>query len=260
MVLDHDRLEVRMPPNSALTRFIKQGLARGVCPLCRVAYKLDGEYMWAFFDEYSQSTSTLDALRRSCGLCGDHAERLRRLEVDGLHSNLGISAVYLDTLRGLLDQLKTLEPGAEMANRDKCPACAYRDEEVERNARYLLDEVRENPSSRERLLKGSGLCFPHFELVWRHADERADRELLLELERRAVADLVRDLTENIRKQGHEYPGDPDKREADSWQLAIQLTTGWSREALRDEPPPPERRYQLPSYARVRPEDGAGPHE
>jgi hypothetical protein len=86
-----------MPPNSALTRFIKQGLKRGVCPLCRVAYKMDGEYMWSFFDGYSSDEGTLDRLRAARGFCAEHAERLRRLEIDGLHSNLGISNVYLDT-------------------------------------------------------------------------------------------------------------------------------------------------------------------
>lgn len=86
-----------MPPNSALTRFIKQGLKRGVCPLCRVAYKTDGEYMWALFDDYSSDDKTLDRLHEARGFCAEHAERLRRLEVEGLHSDLGISNVYLGT-------------------------------------------------------------------------------------------------------------------------------------------------------------------
>jgi hypothetical protein len=39
--------------NSALTRWLKQGLTRGMCPLCRVAHKADREYLWHFFEEYS---------------------------------------------------------------------------------------------------------------------------------------------------------------------------------------------------------------
>src|SRR5512133_3254828 len=102
-----------MRPNSALTRFLKQGLKRGVCPLCRVAYKMDGEYMWAFFDDYSSDDKTLDRLREARGFCAEHAERLRRLEVEGLHSNLGISNVYLDTLQGLEEALQALDPSEE---------------------------------------------------------------------------------------------------------------------------------------------------
>jgi hypothetical protein len=213
---------------------------------------MDCEYMWAFFDEYSQSDSTLDRLRRARGFCAEHAERLLRLEVEGLHSNLGISNVYLDTFQGLADQVGSLKPGSTLPEPEKCPACEYRDEEVERNAGYLLEEIRANSSSRERFLNSNGLCFPHFQLVWERAEDPAEQELLLELQGRVVAELVRDLSENIRKQGHEVQGGPSERESNSWQRAIYLTTGWSKDALRDPRPDPERRYQLPEYARVRP--------
>ena len=249
-----------MPPNSALTRFIKQGLARGVCPLCRVAYKVDREYMWAFLDEYSGHDETLDRLRRARGFCAAHAEQLRRLEVEGLKSNLGISGVYLDTVEGLAEELRSLGPGSPIPKPAKCPACQYRDEEVERDARHLLDEVRDSHSSRERLRASEGLCFPHLRLVWERAGDPADRELLLELQRRVIANVANDLHENIRKQGHEYPGTPTEQETRSWERAIFLTVGWSREALRDPPPAPDERYQLPDYARVRPRgeaDGDG---
>jgi hypothetical protein len=38
-----ESVEVAMP-SSALTRFLKQRLARGMCPLCRVTHKLDREF------------------------------------------------------------------------------------------------------------------------------------------------------------------------------------------------------------------------
>ena len=133
-----------MPPNSALTSFIKLGLKRGICPLCRVAYKMDGEYMWAFFDDYSSDDSTRDRLREARGFCAEHAERLRRLEAEGLRSNLGISNVYLDTLQGLEEVLDSLDLGEDLGVGEPCPACTYRDEEVEKNARYLLEEVEAN--------------------------------------------------------------------------------------------------------------------
>jgi hypothetical protein len=236
-----------MPPNSALTRFIKQGLKRGVCPLCRVAHKVDGEYMWAFFDDYSGDDQTLDRLRAARGLCAEHAERLRRLEVEGLHSNLGISNVYLDTLQGLEEALDSLDVADELGEAGPCPACAYRDEEVEKNARYLLEEIEASSSSRELLLGSNGLCFPHFAMVWRRAIPE-QRELLLELQRGVVSETADHLSENIRKQGHECDGGPEQHESESWRRAIYLTAGWEKEALRDEPP--ERPYEVPHYARV----------
>ena len=236
-----------MPPNSALTRFLKQGLRKGVCPLCRVAYKMDGEYMWAFFDDYSSDDATLDRLRQARGFCAEHAERLRRLEVEGLHSNLGISNVYLDTLQGLEEKLNALELADELGDPDPCPACAYRDEEVEKNARYLLEEIDANESSRQMLLESNGLCFPHFAQVWNRANHE-QRELLVELQRRVVSETADQLSENIRKQGHEFDGEPDRHEAESWRRAIYLTAGWEKEALRDEPT--GRPYEVPEYARI----------
>lgn len=99
--------------------------------------------MWAFFDNYSSDDRTLDRLRAGRGFCAEHAERLRRLEVEGLHSNLGISNVYLDMFKGLEETLDVLELDEDLGERGPCPACAYRDEEVENNARFLL--LRDEP-------------------------------------------------------------------------------------------------------------------
>jgi hypothetical protein len=241
-----------MAVNSALTRFIKQGLSRGVCPLCRVAYKVEGEWMWGFFDEYSGDGDTMARLESARGFCHDHAERLRRLEVEGLRSNLGVSGIYLDIFHALSHRLAELAVEDELEPAGKCPACAVRDDELARNARYLIEEIGSSESSRARFAESDGLCLPHFELTWRTAKEPSQRELLLDVQRRAVNAVVRDLLENVRKQGHEYRGDPDEREASSWQRAIHLTAGWSKEALRDDPPEPGRRYELPHFARVRP--------
>lgn len=246
-----------MPLNSALTRFIKQGLARGVCPLCRVAYKVDGEWMWAFFDDYSGDEETMTRLERARGFCPEHAGRLRRLEVEGLRSNLGISGVYLDVFHSLSHELAELSTSDQLEPAGKCPACEFRDEELGRHARYLLEELETNESSRRRFADSDGLCLPHFELAWQTAGGPGQRELLLEVQRRAVNQVVRDLVENVRKQGHEYEGGPEEREASSWERAIHLTAGWSREALRDEPPEPGRRYELPHFARVRPRAAEG---
>ncbi len=242
-----------MPPNSALTRFLKQGLKRRLCPLCRVAYKVDGEYMWAFLDSYSHEDATLDRLRRAHGFCAEHAERLRRLEVEGIQSNLGISSVYLDTIGGLHEELAALRPGGDLAAKGQCPACEYREEELDRNARYLLEEIVEAPASRERFLASEGLCDPHFRLAWEHAPDAEGQALLLDLQRRIVAELIDELRENIRKQGHEYEGEPSEREADSWERAIRLTVGWPKDQLRDPPPDPEDRYRPPEFAWAKPE-------
>lgn len=213
-------------PSSALTRFLKQGLAKGMCPLCRVAHKADAEFMWHFFDDYSGEAWALDALRRARGFCAEHATRLRRIEFEGLRSTLGMSGVYLDTLSGVAEQLAQLEPSREPPPPGGCPACAYRDEEVEKNVRYLLEMLAEDERSRERFASSPGLCLRHFDAVWQAAPTEAERAFLLEVERRSVGELVADLREHIRKEGQEARHERKGAERDSWQRALFLTGGW----------------------------------
>ncbi len=211
-------------PSGALTRFLKQGLARAMCPLCRVAHKVDTEYIWYFFDEYSGDKETLDALRRARGFCAEHADALRRLEVDGFKSTLGISTTYLDTIEGLVEEFASLRVGGSLPTA-ACPACAYRQEEVQRNAGYLLAEIGESEQSRQRFLDGPGLCMPHLALVWPLAGSD-ERLLLLEIERRNMEQLAADLREHIRKQGAEAKEEQPGAEADAWERALRITAGW----------------------------------
>lgn len=212
-------------PSGALTRFLKQGLARDMCPLCRVAQKFEREYIWYFFDEYSSQEWALAEVRGAGGFCAEHADALRRVEVEALKSTLGISQVYLDTLEGVGRDLERL--GSGIGRRPAlCPACAYRDEGVAKNARYLLDELAESEHSREQFTHSLGLCLPHFDLVWAETRRPDERELILAVELRAVNALVAALREHIRKQGDEAKHERPGPEADAWRHAIYLTSGW----------------------------------
>lgn len=215
-------------PNGALTRWLKQGLSRGECPLCRVATKAEREYMWYFFDEYSGEDEALDELRAAHGFCAAHADDLRRIEVENLKSTLGISETYEDTLTGLLEELDALICGGQLRS-GPCPACAYRDRELERNTGYLLALLATDERSADRFRGSPGLCIPHFELAWPRAGDEPVATLLLEVQRRSVHELRDELTEHIRKQGAEARDEAPGAEADAWHRALWLTAGWPRE-------------------------------
>lgn len=211
-------------PNSALTRWLKQGLTRGECPLCRAAHRSEHEYLWYFFDEYSGEERALEELRAAHGFCARHARGLRTIEVDNLRSTLGLTQTYEDLLAGVAGQLRGLRPGRAVAV-SPCPACAHRDAEVERQAGYLVELLGEDARTRERYERSPGLCLPHFRLAWpRASGEVAD--LLLGVERRSLEGLRDELTEHVRKQGAEARAEPAGPEADAWQRAIHLTAGW----------------------------------
>lgn len=214
--------------STALTRWLRQGLVRGMCPLCRVAHKADREYIWHFFEEYSAHAEALDELQAGRGFCADHAEQLQCVEVDGLKSTLGISETYLDVLEGVAEELERMGP-SDPFERAPCPACANREQELRRNAGYLLADLRESDRSRELFVVSPGFCFPHFELVWASAD--ADqRSFVLDVQRRSLRRLGDDLREHVRKQGDEARHEPKGAEQDSWLRAIHLTGGWPRPA------------------------------
>ncbi len=196
-----------------------------MCPLCRVAHKADREYIWHFFDEGSDQGEAIDEVRHACGFCDAHIEMLRRIEVDGMKSTLSLSTMFVDTFAGIVQDLKSLGVGNRF-RRAPCPACANRDELVRTNAQYLLDELATSPGHRETFEASPGLCFAHFELVWDAAKFAEDRELILDVQRKAARALLEDLQEHVRKHDDKFRHEPKGAERDSWQRAIFMTAGW----------------------------------
>ena len=93
---------------------------------------------------------------------------------------------------------------------------------------------------RRQFSASSGLCFPHFKLVWQLARSRGDRELLLSVQRAAAESLLRELREHVRKHDDKYRHEPKGPERDSWQRAILATTGWPPPAESAVEPEPHR--------------------
>jgi hypothetical protein len=215
----------RQSPPSVVTSWLRQGLRSGICPLCRVTHKADREYIWHFFDEGADSGDAIDQVRAACGFCAEHIEMLRRLEMEGMKSTLAISTMFADTLTGIVADLEALSPDQQFAAAP-CPACANRDERVRTNAGYLLAELATSPGHRETFESSPGLCFPHFELVWNETWTRAERELILEVQRRATRSLLNEVSEHVRKHDDKYRHEPKGAERDSWRRAIYLTAGW----------------------------------
>lgn len=220
----------RGAPSGAVTSWLRQGLANGICPLCRVAHKADREYIWHFYDEQSNDMDAVQEVQYAFGFCAEHIEMLRRIDVDDMKTTLSISVLFADTFAGIVEQLQELSPDAAFEPA-KCPACVNRDDNLHRNARYLLDMMATTRGYRDQFESSTGLCFPHLRLTWQLAPTRGDRELLLSVQRNATDSLLAELREHVRKHEDKYRHEPKGPERDSWARAIFLTTGW--------PPPPQ---------------------
>jgi len=215
----------RGAPSGVVTGWLRQGLAKGMCPLCRVAHKSDREYIWHFYDERSNDMGAIEEVRRAFGFCAEHIGMLRRIDVEDMKTTLSISVLFADTFAGIVDRLKELSPDGAFAPAE-CPACVSRDDYLHRNAQYLLDMIATTPGYREQFESSTGLCFPHLKLAWQLAPTRGDRELLLSVQRNATVSLLADLREHIRKHDNRFRHEPKGPERDSWTRAIFLTTGW----------------------------------
>jgi hypothetical protein len=212
-------------PSSSLTRWLRQGLDRHICPLCRVAHKADREYVWQFSEEGFGDEETMQLLARARGFCVEHAEMLRRIDV-AMQSMLGVSTIYAELFSDLESELTGLDV-ERSCERGTCPACVSRDQALRQNARYLLAALTaESGSIAKNFSSSPGLCFPHFELVWASGGTGKARRLVLDVQRRAVSELRGDLREFIRKEGAEFKHEPKGSEQDAWRRAIRLTAGW----------------------------------
>jgi hypothetical protein len=70
------------------------------------------------------------------------------------------------------------------------------------------------------------MCFPHFELVWSSGGMPEVRQLILDVQRRAVEEILGDLRESIRMEGAEFKDEAKGSEQDAWRRAIRLSAGW----------------------------------
>lgn len=215
----------RQSPSGTVTSWLRQGLANGMCPLCRVAHKADREYIWHFYDEGSNDMDAVEEVQGAFGFCAEHIEMLRRIDVEDMKTTLSISILLADTFAGIVDELRDLSPDSALEP-SRCPACASRDEYLRRNALYLLDMVATSAGYRSSFSASPGLCFPHFVLTWRLARTRGDRELLLSVQQSASESLLEDLREHVCKHDDKYRHEPKGSEQDSWRRAMFLTTGW----------------------------------
>jgi hypothetical protein len=150
---------------------------------------------------------------------------LRRIDVE-MGSMLGISTIYVELFADLAAELAALDV-AQPYQADACPACANRDAALRKNARYLLAALTGTAGSIAENFPGSpGMCFPHFELVWASGGTPEVRRLILDVQRRAVAEILGDLGEFIRKEGAEFKHERKDKEQDAWRRAVLMDTGW----------------------------------
>jgi hypothetical protein len=213
-------------PNGTLTRWLRQGIELGICPMCRVVHKADREYVWHFSEEGFGNIDTMAAMARAHGFCSEHAAMLTKIDLQ-MKSMLGVSTIYAELFGEITEEMNVLGIADAHCREGECPACANRADMLSKNARYLLASLAAPAGTiAEGYPDSPGLCFPHFKRVWDTGGAARARQILLAVQRRVSAQMLADLDEFIRKEGAEAKHEPKGSEQDAWQRAIWLTAGW----------------------------------
>ena len=223
---DMPNADVGPAPSGTLTRWLRQGIELGICPMRRVAHKADREYVWHFSEEGFGNVDAMAALASAHGFCAEHAGMLVTID-HRVKSMLGVSTIYAELFSDITEELNALAVTDAHTGEGQCPACANRAEMLTKNARYLLASLAAPAGTiAEHYPDSCGLCFPHFELAWNTGGSDRAREILLAVQRRVSGEILADLNEFIRKEGAEAKHENKGGEQDAWQRAARLTTGW----------------------------------
>lgn len=223
-----------MAKSSVYSEELRAACREPGCPVCRLVDRSVRRYLDSLFYEYVNDDHVRQALRKSRGLCNQHAWQA----VDErIGSALGFALLYRDVvaevlgglprperaggLRRLKQALKALTPTRE------CPACVQR---AKTEASVLESLARElgDAEFRAELEASEGLCVPHLLLALQSlsGDERA--EALLAMEDTKLQGLHAELSELIRKNDYRFIEEEWGLESDSWRRAIQKLNGLNR--------------------------------
>jgi hypothetical protein len=164
-------------PQQRLNALAQTGHRAAHVPALPRGSQADREYIWQFSEEGFGNEETMQALARAHGFCAEHAEMLRRIDVE-MKSMLGISTIYVELFVDLAAELAALDVERPCQG-GACTACASRDAAVQKNARYLLAALTATAGPlAEKFSSSPGMCFPHFELVWASGGTSQARQLI----------------------------------------------------------------------------------
>jgi hypothetical protein len=220
---------------------LEETLRQPGCPICTLALRAVGRFMQTLAYEQVNDPAVRDQLRSAGGFCHPHAYQWLR----EAHNVLGTALIYRDLLGAMLTQVE--QPARADAGvlgtllrsrasprprrRDPCPACRAQHEAEQRYLGALLESLAE-PTLAEEFRRSSGLCYLHTRAAARRAGPAAT--LIVERSRRAIEELIGDLSEVVRKEDYRFRGEPRTqaettaaRRAVAWAVGAEGLTRFS---------------------------------
>jgi hypothetical protein len=222
------------------------------CPLCFAMSRATLKFMRTFVREGKSNNEVWEGLLRSRGLCRQHALVMLRAEASEYGDGLSTATLYdwlLDDLLRVMNQEEAaagpsgwrallhrdgerLPAGRRLADRlaptGPCYACVHL-EEYEAAAAWslqrLVSPTRGEADFRAKFEAAAPLCLPHFRGVLREAQDDGALAYLVQVQRRKLHALSRELKEYLRKFNYQHAHEPKGPEQDSWRRTVRAFVG-----------------------------------
>jgi len=214
-------------------------LAKPGCAICRMAREAVHRYLDGLLYENVNDVGTRARLRAAHGFCHVHA-----WQAAALRDAFGMAIIYRDVVGSLGEELQSAtdsprlrssgllrrepRPGQflarRLAARRPCPACSVQDEVTDATLGSLVRNLND-PEMERAFSSSSGLCLPHLRRALALAEDSASIEMLVRVQRAALARLEGELSEFIRKHDYRFAAEEWGPERDSWRRAIAVMTG-----------------------------------
>jgi hypothetical protein len=241
-----------MTTASLLFLELEAAFETGWCPLCSAMARAAAKFMRHFVREGKANNDVWDGLRGSRGLCRRHAQVMLRAEASEYGDRLSTATLYDWLLDDLLRELdredraaapagwralfqrdgEPLPAGRRLAERlaptGPCYACVHLDEyetAVAWGFQRFISPTRGEADFRKRFEGAVPLCLPHFRAVLREVEDEATLLYLVQVQRRKLHALSRELKEYLRKFNVQFSHEPKGREQDSWQRVVRVFVG-----------------------------------
>ncbi len=216
------------------------------CAICRLAHKAVARYLNGLVYENANDYRVRAEAKAARGFCNLHAWQLREhhgaaldvaiLSNDVLteweraldHFAAQRAPTPLDRLRAIFGLPTTQADANALAEsltpQRPCLACSVRAETEHAYIHELLAHLTD-PELQAGYVAAGGLCLPHFRQTLPHVATPAHTELIVALQRQALAPLLTELREFIRKHDYRFEAEQTASEGESWLKALALISG-----------------------------------
>ena len=229
---------------------LRETLSSSGCAICRMGEKSVARYLEGLVYQNANDYKVRAEVTRSRGFCNLHAWQLSEshgaaLDVAILYGDIltdwqraleacapqATSREWLSRLRAVLGlsnkQSDAHALATTLAPQRPCLVCAARDAAEGAHLQELLGHLTD-PDIQTGYITSGGLCLPHFRQALHHSGTATQTEQLVTLQKQAIAPLLAEVNEFIRKHDYRFEAEMTASEGESWPKALALVSGQRR--------------------------------